>query len=656
MNKKYYLALAATAALFAGCSSDDNFADESRMAEINDGDKAAIELLIGNPAGTRGTGTVGALGSDAANNKWGGQQFNVYMLVKGSLNVAKDADNHDIYNNTVFTAPNELAGIASTTPAMDVTATADGGLVVDSKVSYFPQEGNFDFWAYRTDGAEGANVPAVSGTSMVLDFSIDGTQDIMTAKAVPNVVANADGTYGAKNVPESRIFSAYSVRREVKPMLNFQHQLARIAFKVKGSKDLCDKAANPASGIDVANDLAVKVTAIKLKSLATGKLHVAYTANPAEIIEWTANSEAVLPLKQRGQEYTHAVIEWASAAVASGATVTFPSSYQITATADQVVYTSQALDVKKGQPLAANASTFGAEDAAGNLANCWFYHEITAPVAGAISVNADLVDLEPVAPIWNTADDEAFATPVGEALLVAPQLNYELTVETSQKVPETTKTYYCNYAQNLYSAYATVTQTDEPNATNYDAATADEKFDVEATATAADIEKIAKYLADGTYYVKIKTATPSYKKVVVDESSEVIDEVYYFATEEYGAAAEAAYYAWVSAATPTDAQIAAKDAALAKGSATAGKAVVEVLTYTVKNDSKTITLNGPSTTVGSTTTYKPYKANMSYTITLTLAGMESITGGNDNVGIGGYQVDTEGSEFDIDMDEEPSLP
>jgi hypothetical protein len=35
--------------------------------------------------------------------------------------------------------------------------------------------------------------------------------------------------------------------------------------------------------------------------------------------------------------------------------------------------------------------------------------------------------------------------------------------------------------------------------------------------------------------------------------------------------------------------------------------------------------------------------------------MESITGQTDNINIGGYEVDTEGSEFDIDMDEQPSV-
>jgi len=671
MNKKFYFGLVATAALFAGCSSDDLTMSEARQDVLNGDDRAPIELLIGNPSSTtRGTGTVGGMAQNDPSNKWAGQEFRVYMLDKGALTVAKDADGNEIYKNAKFTAPNELAGVAAGTPAMEVTSTADGGLVVNSNVSYFPQEGNFDFWAYRTDGAEGSNVPAVSGTSMLLDFTIDGTQDIMVSKAVANVDSLSDGSYPnslepTKPVSKERVFSAYSVRRGVKPMLNFKHLLARIAFKVKGSKDLCDKNVDPTDNSTlIANDLAVKVTAIKLKSLATGKLHVAYTTAPTDTIEWTAGTEAVLPLKQRGGSWTHAELEWASAAVASGATVTFPSSVTTTATDDAVVYTSKDVDAKKGLPLDANKTTFAAAATAGILSTCYFCNEKSAPVQGAISVNADLVDLDPVAPIWNTSTDKAYATPVGEALLVAPQLNYELTVETSQKVPETTQTKYCTIGQQIYQKKSTliagslpVIQVVAPATTaagTYEAADADKKF---AVSVIGDAQPILDTLTvEGTFYFKI--GDNAYREAVVNSTNKAVKAAgtsyYYFASAADADAAVAAYIAWYADQTD-ETKTTAKDNAIAKGTTEKGKAVTVVTSYTTKTDSKTIILNGPSQTVGYDTTYKPYKANKSYTITLTLAGMEPITGETGNIGIGGYEVDDEGSDFDIDMDEQPSV-
>ena len=685
MNKKFYFGLVATAALFASCSSDDLSVNEARQDVLNGDGRAPIELLLSSPSSTtRGTGTVGGMAatdtSTDPNNKWGGQTFKVSMFKKNSLEYALSdpaVTTSYIYKDAVFTAPNELAGVPGGTPAMEVTSTESGGLIVESKVSYFPQEGNFDFWAYRTDGAEGNNEPAVSGTSMVLDFTIDGSQDIMTSKAVPNVSENninpetgiGDGTYGTKEVPAGRIFSAYSVRRDVKPMLKFQHQLARIAFKVKGSKDLCDKSADPTDNTaTVANDLAVKVTAIKLKSLATGKLHVAYTADPANgIIEWTEGSEAVMSLKQRGVTYTTpATVEWFSCNTAYKTfTSTADPSKTVIFNAASTVYTSKATDTNTGLPLTANAVI---ASAATNLASCWIPIIVSNPSGAQTSVNANLVDLEPVAPIWNTSagtEGAAYATPVGEALLVAPQLNYELTVETSQKVPQTTKTTYCNVEQ-AFGGHAATYGWVAATAAEYTAATDQQDLtgtvgtDVNAAdATADNAGRVAKlWLVDTDDDGEVDDGEVSYKKVAVTTPAADPEFTYYFKDATDAATALTAYNAWVTAGKPNAADAPTKvalDEALAKGSTTSG-AKTEVVTYTVKNDTKTILLNGPSQTVGDDTTYKPYKANKSYTITLTLAGMEPITGQTDNINIGGYEVDEEGSQFDIDMDEATPLP
>ena len=666
MNKKYYLALAATAALFAGCSSDDNFADESRMATINDGDKAKIELLLGN-AGTRGTGTVGGMAENDPNNKWGGQTFKVYMLDKGELTVAKDADNNVIYENTVFTAPNELGGVATDQPALEVTETANGGLVIDSKVSYFPQEGNFDFWAYRLDDAT-ATVPAlnVAETALTTTFTIDGSQDIMVAKAVPNVVPNDDGTYGAKNVPESRIFSAYSVRREVKPMLNFKHLLARLQFKIKASKDLSRKANDMslASPQITANENAVRVTAIKLKSQKTGELVVAYKGDePTELITWDGTT-AIMSLKERTMNYTPAVLEWGEEAVTGiGQTIHFETCDAIVTTAETMVFNSKTPTLD-AQGLPTGGKTIAAYQAAGDQWTPYTYVVKTEPEPIAISVNAPLGDLpaEGISPIWDLAQEEAsatgdgsYATPIGEALLLAPAASYELTLETSQLVPSETKTYYYmvevvmgGSAATYGSEDASATVADEDAYDALETSAKAGKGDAAALTAAEIAANVGKYFfntTDGKVYkiVEIPAVDPDY--------------VYYFISTTDAAAALTAYNAWVTAGKPnTGATKTALDAALAKGSDTQGAKTVTTASTTI-NSTKTITLKGPKVAALSGDTNGSYKANKSYTITLTLAGMEAITGGSDNITIGGYEVDTEGgSNVAIDMDEEPSLP
>ena len=84
MNKKFYLALAATAALFASCSSDDvignarqNALDENAPAKIEIGIAPTVDV-------SRGTGRVGDV-AGAANAQWAGQKFSVLMLEKGTM-------------------------------------------------------------------------------------------------------------------------------------------------------------------------------------------------------------------------------------------------------------------------------------------------------------------------------------------------------------------------------------------------------------------------------------------------------------------------------------------------------------------------------------------------------------------------------------------
>lgn len=714
MNKKFYFGLAATAALFASCSSDDLTMSEARQDVLNGDGRAPIELLLSSPSSTtRGTGTVGGMAatntSTDPNNKWGGQTFKVYMLDKGELTVAQDAEGHDIYNNTLFTAPNELGGVSEETPAMEVTATTDGGLVVDSKVSYFPQEGNFDFWAYRLDDAE-ATVPAknTAETALTTTFTIDGTQDIMVAKAVPNVDPST------KNVSESRVFSAYSVRRDVKPMLKFKHLLARLQFKVKASKDLCDKAddMNSDNPTITPNANAVRVTAIRLKSQKTGELIVAYKGDePTEYITWDGTT-AVMSLKQRTQTYTPAVLEWGNEKVTgAGQTITFATKPSIVTTTATLVFNSKTPDLDaKGMPI--GGKTIAEYITDGDTWDPYTYVVKTAAIPGNISVNAPLGDLpaDGIHPIWDAAQeaasataDGAYATPVGEALLLAPAASYELTLETDQLVPSETKTYYCTVkkdfgaghssthanpvvaytipagCQTAADAAGVATALGGEAAADYVFFTEDDKayktytwsgtavtatsaalYTEPGTVTAAtdDADVIAKADAETTAGTKTyKVGTTKYVTVNVTAGATAADATactYYFKDNDDANAAATAYAGWDKTVDGTGYETWL--AAIAKGSATQGGAITKTTASTTIHSTKTILLKGPKVAALSGDTNGSYKANKSYTITLTLAGMEAITGSDDNINIGGYEVDTEGgSDVDIDMDEQESI-
>ena len=263
MKKLFLMGAVASLGLLASCSSDD---DLSTGGNGKDGlQKIKIGMGVQANVATRGTGTVGAVGAE--NNTWAKQTVNVYMLNKGTLDVAMFGTD-PIYENTVLTTPTDNAsGIAS---ELDEHGVA--------QYKYYPTTKTaFDFWGYRLDDAvntaagdqdgsataaaikSGKFVPYTSEDSLLIGFQIDGTQDIMAGKAVPTEEEmNKCGG-------EENIYSAFAARRDVQPNIKFEHLLSRLNFQVLAGAESTTDA-----------NTGVKVTGITVKSKATGKLVIAY--------------------------------------------------------------------------------------------------------------------------------------------------------------------------------------------------------------------------------------------------------------------------------------------------------------------------------------------------------------------------------------------
>ena len=253
----------ASLGLLASCSSDD---DLSTGGNGKDGlQQIKIGMGVQANVATRGTGTVGAVGEKE--NTWANQTVNVYMLNKGTLDLAKFGDD-PIYDNTVLT-----------TPADNASGIATELVERKAQYKYYPTTKTaFDFWGYRLDDANKATgiedqegtdskvavtsgefVPYTSGDSLLIGFKIDGTQDIMAGKAVPTEeeITKCGG--------EDNIYSAFAARREVQPNIKFEHLLSRLNFQVLAG---AESTTNTKTGVNV--------TGITVKSKATGKLVIAY--------------------------------------------------------------------------------------------------------------------------------------------------------------------------------------------------------------------------------------------------------------------------------------------------------------------------------------------------------------------------------------------
>lgn len=295
MKKMFFFALAA-AGMLTACSNEDTLG--------GNGDQNVSEQQIrlgvaSSKVQTRGTGTVG--GMTDAENVWAGQTLWVYMLQKGSMDLAyykspavgtTAAAETEVFNNKKFKAPNTADNTKS-----GLATTADG------TIAYYPVSDNYDFWGYRVDDAAvggdpvvktvddtGAEVEANVATKRVVDIKIDGSQDIMAGKAVPS----ADEVTKLGGYADN-FYSAYAARKGVQPNITFNHLLTRFTFEVRaGSKAT---AGLPAGG----NTEAVKVTGVSVNSKTTGTLTVAYTGatkEAADLLTFTGDASP-LKLQQR---------------------------------------------------------------------------------------------------------------------------------------------------------------------------------------------------------------------------------------------------------------------------------------------------------------------------------------------------------------------
>ena len=322
MNKKFYLALVATAALFASCSSDDvignareNALDENAPAKIEIGIAPTVEV-------SRGTGRVG---DTSTGDQWAGQEFSVLMLEKG----------------TMMGAYEDVARTTSIIKGTKMTATGTAVVSLENDAIYYPTTSAngaavYDFWGYRLDNSEVLNASEVdfqgyddaTATQIAVPFEINGTQDIMVATTAPS-----DAAYATAN--PNNIYSAKSARNGVKPNLSFKHLLSSLTFKVKAkSRDITTAATNPTT--DANWQAGYQITNITLKSKATGKLVVAYTGDvePDRIVwdaaqDWADPSTLTTFQLQRRKKEVNSAADIKMVIVSSNASVdiNYPTGY-----------------------------------------------------------------------------------------------------------------------------------------------------------------------------------------------------------------------------------------------------------------------------------------------------------------------------------------
>lgn len=268
--KKYHLFAAAVAiASLAACSKSP----VTPVETVEDG-PVAVQFGIGSPLDVRvkSVGSVG--GSDEQSNVWNGQELKIY----GFERTVTDFTTTAFIDNVSATAP---AGVQKGVLSVTNAAAAN-------EPFYYASGINYDFYGYFTDDAE-TGEPVKTETEISVPFTIDGSQDLMIAKA--DQQTDIDAAKATDKVSADRAYSAYAARRGVQPTLSFKHLLSRFTFKI-------------VAGSESAN--LISVNKISLKSKTTGSIVVVGENRglrlPTESAETPAETPVELFLQQRGKE------------------------------------------------------------------------------------------------------------------------------------------------------------------------------------------------------------------------------------------------------------------------------------------------------------------------------------------------------------------
>lgn len=207
--KKYFVFAIAALGMIAGCQKN-----RIEPAPMEEGTPVPVSFGVSAPAVEI---------TKAAVEEWGAQDLYIYGIDRAQTDFTSAA----LFINNVKVAAPTTGTDGEITPQREVNGTFE-------PYYYNATNTTYDFYGYYVDSACGVGVdpaPSVTADAISLPIEIDGSQDIMLAKADQTVDVGTTGV-----LPE-RAYSAYSARKGVTPKLVFEHMLARFDFNVIAGDD-----------------------------------------------------------------------------------------------------------------------------------------------------------------------------------------------------------------------------------------------------------------------------------------------------------------------------------------------------------------------------------------------------------------------------------
>lgn len=269
--KKHFLYVAMVLAMMSSCSNENDPLLENGQPGTDPVDPDLVELKLGVGAPdiqTRGSGSVGDV--EGVNNVWNEQKLFIHMVDETGFE-AKNGNDFILDNSKLdFIAPFKSNGAIRIYTKDSFTADTEGERDQAGKGTiqhlYYPLSGKFSFYGYHVDDATHDNAtitglkvtePTSEGKKAVTNVIIDGTQDLLAAKSADLTEdANTKSGEGPENQPKSPYyevanqiedwtnlklwefdFSARTARKNINPVMQFKHQLARLKFFLRAGNE-----------------------------------------------------------------------------------------------------------------------------------------------------------------------------------------------------------------------------------------------------------------------------------------------------------------------------------------------------------------------------------------------------------------------------------
>lgn len=243
--KKYFI-FAAAAIVAASCAKTP--------APVQTPDGPEAPAVEGKVAVQFGSNVVAKVETKAAVESWNGQNLYIYGFPRAQkgepASTVIDYENPYIKNVMALApaaeAENNKIGV------YDNTKTGETPYYYEGTTTY-------DFFGYYVQDAAGLNpTPAINEAKNAyeLPITIDGTQDIMTAKADVDYAVTHRNTQKLElgtGWDNKFAFSAYAARRGVQPILQFKHELTQLVFMVESGTNFTEATQLHVIGVKINN-------------------------------------------------------------------------------------------------------------------------------------------------------------------------------------------------------------------------------------------------------------------------------------------------------------------------------------------------------------------------------------------------------------------